>query len=320
MRNTGRRLSAWVGAGDPGGRRDRVHRRRHGSGRPGRGAHVEAQPAARARRVRETLHLAAHGRGLSRALRAGRATAGARRMNGEVEGRVVDGEDKGRLVGQAVAPAQTIDRPPEDDENRYHVSASPSESPEAHVLKHDDTFAVLDRFGDISRSGDKQGVYHQGTRFVSLLRLRLQGQRPLLLSSNVLADNVQLRVELTNPDLHDHEQRIVVPHGTLHLARSKLVQDATYFERLTLSNYSHQAVLIEVTFDFASDFVDVVEVRGTSRAARGVTLSPVLEPAAVIRRYRGLDGVLRQTRFEFAPTPGRLDAARATCFIRLESK
>ena len=76
-------------------------------------------------------------------------------MNGDVQGRA-DGEDKGRLVGQAVAPAQTIDRPPEDDDNRYHVSASPSESPEAHVLKHDDTFAVLDRFGDISRSGDKQ--------------------------------------------------------------------------------------------------------------------------------------------------------------------
>lgn len=237
-------------------------------------------------------------------------------MNGEVKGHA-DAEDKDRI--RALAEGQVSDRPLEDDENRYHVAASPSESPEVHVLKHDDTFAVLDRFGDISRSGDKQGVYHQGTRFVSLLRLRLQGQRPLLLSSNVLADNVQLRVELTNPDLYDQD-RIAVPHGTLHLARSKLVQDATYFERLTLSNYSHQAVLIEVTFEFASDFVDVFEVRGTPRAARGAALPPLLEPNAVTRRYRGLDGVLRQTRFEFAPAPGRLDATRGTCFIRLESK
>jgi len=121
-----------------------------------------------------------------------------------------------------------------DDEDRYHVGASSAaDAGEVHVLKHDDTFAVLGRAGDISgASGGKEGLYAGGTRFLSLLRLRVQGQRPLVLSSGVLADNILFCVDLTNPDLHDEEQRLVVPHGTIHLARSKFVRGNTYFERL----------------------------------------------------------------------------------------
>jgi hypothetical protein len=117
--------------------------------------------------------------------------------------------------------ARVADCPAPDDDNRYHVTVSEGEGPEAHVLKQDDTFAVFDRFGDIS-AGGKQGVYSDGTRFVSSLRLLVQGRRPLILSSNVLADNVLLHVDLTNPDLHDGGGRLLIPSGALHMARSHL--------------------------------------------------------------------------------------------------
>ena len=94
--------------------------------------------------------------------------------------------------------------PAADDEDRYHVAASSAaDAGEVNVLKHDDTFAVLGRSGDISGAGGgKEGLYAGGTRFVSVLRLRVQGQRPLVLSSGVLSDNILFCVDLTNPDLH----------------------------------------------------------------------------------------------------------------------
>ena len=52
----------------------------------------------------------------------------------------------------------------------------------SRVLKHGDTFAVFDRYGDIAAGGaGEQGLYHAGTRFLSRLELRLEGGRPLLL-------------------------------------------------------------------------------------------------------------------------------------------
>jgi len=206
-----------------------------------------------------------------------------------------------------------------DDEDRYHVAASGgADGGEVHVLKHDDTFAVLGRSGDISgASGGKEGLYAGGTRFVSLLRLRVQGQRPLILSSSVLSDNILCCVDLTNPDLHDEDQRLVVPHGTIHLARSKFVRGATYFERLTFANYHQSPVRVDVSLDLACDFRDVFEVRGTTRAARGEILTPVVDGDRVTHAYRGLDGVLRRTHIELAPAPAHLDARRATWSLQL---
>src|SRR2546426_8638469 len=70
------------------------------------------------------------------------------------------------------------------------------------VLKHDDTFAVFDLAGDIRGVGQAaEGLYHDGTRFLSRLELRLGEHRPFLLSSTVKQDNAFLAVDLTNPDV-----------------------------------------------------------------------------------------------------------------------
>ena len=69
---------------------------------------------------------------------------------------------------------------------------TPSSLAEEHdlVLKQDDTFAVFDRFGDFRAAGQaKDGLYHDGTRYLSRLALRIGRQRPLLLSSAAREDN-----------------------------------------------------------------------------------------------------------------------------------
>src|SRR5215469_9772058 len=106
--------------------------------------------------------------------------------------------------------------------DRYYILATSTlADSRTQVLKQGDTFAVFDRHGDIGPLGaGAQGLYHEETRFLSSLVLKLNGNRLILLSSSVQDDNVQLVVDLTNTDIHVQGQ-VVLPRGALHIARSK---------------------------------------------------------------------------------------------------
>jgi len=116
----------------------------------------------------------------------------------------------------------------------YVLASSSMADERVRVLKHGETFAVFDRFGDILPVGrGGQGLFHNGTRYLSGMQLRLGGVRPLLLSSSVLLDNTLLAVDLTNPDIVSGGV-LRVPHGTLHIFRSKFLWNGTCFERMRL--------------------------------------------------------------------------------------
>jgi glycogen debranching enzyme-like protein len=67
-------------------------------------------------------------------------------------------------------------------------------------LKHEDTFAVLDSHGDIGAVKDTaEGLFYRDTRFLSHYELRIEGKRPLLLSSIMHEDKAAFSVDLTNP-------------------------------------------------------------------------------------------------------------------------
>jgi hypothetical protein len=95
--------------------------------------------------------------------------------------------------------------PSGDDDSQYRIEATGGfREPRTRVLKHGDTFAVFNPFGDIGGdSGCPDGLYHNDTRYLSQLELRLNGDRPLLLSANPGEDNALLTVDLANPDTAD---------------------------------------------------------------------------------------------------------------------
>src|SRR5437899_9725324 len=87
--------------------------------------------------------------------------------------------------------------------DQCHILASSSLTDDhIEVLKQGDTFGLFDRYGDIHclRTGS-QGLYHEGTRFLSRFQLTINGGRPLLLRSTAKADNFFLHVDLTNPHM-----------------------------------------------------------------------------------------------------------------------
>jgi glycogen debranching enzyme len=185
----------------------------------------------------------------------------------------------------------------------YILAASSLADDRTRVLKQADTFGVFDRYGDIQPTGlGEQGLYHEGTRFLSRLEVRLEGQRPLLLSSTLREDNVLLTVDLTNPDV-SLDGRVALLRDTLHLFRSKLLWQGCCYERIRFHNYAHHFVEISIALRFAADFADIFEVRGVKRARRGTLLPAEVEDSRLVLGYRGLDGVVRRTRLQFSPEP-----------------
>lgn len=206
-------------------------------------------------------------------------------------------------------------------EDQWYVLATSSRADDRiRVLKHDDSFGVFDRFGDIQPIGTGgQGFYFEGTRFLSLLELRVNGKRPMLLNSNVRQDNSLLTVDLTTPDFYDEDQ-VLVQKGTVHVFRGKLLWEEGSHEHLRLENYGETPVTLRLSLQFAADYADIFEVRGFVRRRRGNGLAPELGREQVILGYAGLDGMTRRTVLSFSPTPTSLTADRVEYEVRLAPK
>ncbi|HET8777797.1 MAG TPA: glycogen debranching N-terminal domain-containing protein, partial [Candidatus Limnocylindria bacterium] len=106
---------------------------------------------------------------------------------------------------------------------RYYILATGAIADENdRVLKQAESFAIFDPFGDIKPVGlGEEGLYRGGTRYLSDLRLRIGGERPLLLGSTARHDNSRLAIDLTNPDMD--LDGVELRSDTLHIARTKVL-------------------------------------------------------------------------------------------------
>jgi glycogen debranching enzyme len=196
--------------------------------------------------------------------------------------------------------------------DQYYILATSSFADDrTRVIKQGETFGVFDRYGDILPVGmGEQGVYHEGTRFLSRLELMLSNRRPFLLSSGIDDDNLAFSVDLANPDIRFPE--LMVPRETLHIYRSKHLWKGVLYEYIRLKNFNRVRIPFELEISFEADFVDIFEVRGQSRAQRGDMLPPRLQPDRLVLGYRGLDDIQRETDIGFSPPPQELTEQSCT--------
>jgi glycogen debranching enzyme len=206
------------------------------------------------------------------------------------------------------------------EEDRYSIVARTSLT--TRVLKHGETFGVFDRKGDIRSMGvlGPEGLYHEGTRFLSHLRLQLADTRLLLLSSTVRENNLLFVADLTNGDSPRTMGEAPVAHGALHVLRSRFLLEATCYEHLQIANYADSAMDLTLQIAFASDFADLFEVRGTPRATRGRADAARHEGDQVVLGYTALDGQRLATRIHFSPMPDVIGETRADIRLHLPSK
>jgi glycogen debranching enzyme len=203
--------------------------------------------------------------------------------------------------------------------NEFYIrSSSARVDVRPRVLKQGDMFAMFDRFGDVETFGTGElGLYYQDTRFLSLLTLKLGKDRPLLLSSTVREDNAVLAVDATNPDVW-RDSEIVVPRGTIHVYRSKVLWNKACHERLRIHNYGRAAVDLVLSIEFNADFADIFELRGMRRERHGRRLEPEVTHDGLVLAYEGLDQRFRRTRITFDPTPSRVTKSVVSCQVHLE--
>jgi glycogen debranching enzyme len=198
--------------------------------------------------------------------------------------------------------------------DQFNIIASTSLADEhLKVLKHGDTFGVFDRDGDIRCLAlGPQGLYHEGTRFLSRFELTLNGERPMLLSSTVKEDNVLLNVDLTNPDMTD-EREVQIPRGSLHLSRARFLWQGHCFERLRIHNYSLLTMPVRLSFTVEADFADLFEVRGKKRDRRGRRLETIMSKEGFSLGYEGLDEVERRLTVHCVPAPTAVHPGEIQC-------
>ena len=188
----------------------------------------------------------------------------------------------------------------------------------SQTLKHGDTFGVFNQYGDIIASErHTDGLYHEDTRFLSRFELRINGRRPLLLSSAVQDDNGMLTVDLTNPDIFDNDC-LRLPRDTIHMSRAKFLWQDECHERIAVRNFDDRPHVITLIFLFGGDFADLFEVRGRRRARRGSQSIETIGPDTVVLTYTGLDSVIRCTTIHFDPAPDSLDQRAATFELNLK--
>ena len=185
----------------------------------------------------------------------------------------------------------------------FIVATSTVIDPLRLIQKVDDIFGVYDRFGDILPLGKKeQGLYYKGTMYLSHFELRINGTRPLFLSSNMDEDNILMTVDLTNPDIYSGE-RLLLRRDNIHILRSRLLSGNMLLEHIRVRNFGEQEARFRIELGIDADFEDIFEVRGVKRVRRGEFLEPEYGNRKFSISYEGLDKVKRICAFVFSRTP-----------------
>jgi len=182
------------------------------------------------------------------------------------------------------------------------------------ALKDGDTFLVADGWGDLKGGAD--GLFVDDTRILSRLVLKVGQARPSRLSSGVSQDNVYFTCHSTNRPLPPMGGRSA-PAGVLHIERRRFVRDRRLFERVRMVNHGVEDVLLPLTLEFAADFADIFQVRGTVRDKRGAAETPTHDGRRVTFGYVGLDAVRRTSCLAFSEPPARLTGSRAEFMFSL---
>jgi len=210
-------------------------------------------------------------------------------------------------------------------EDQFFILASSARVDDrTRILKDGDTFAVFDRLGDFHQFGrGHHGLYHHGTRHLSRLELTIEDEPPLLLSSTVTEDNLLLVVDLANPDLAPRAgsrpgEQPELPANLVHVLRSSLLWQGLCHQRFSVRSYALSPLRVRLGLNFAADFRDIFEVRGTRRERRGQLLPALVQHDEVVLRYEGLDGVRRRTRLTASPAPAHADGERLVFELDLQ--
>jgi glycogen debranching enzyme len=144
------------------------------------------------------------------------------------------------------------------------------------------TFCICDDRGDIA--AETSGFFAFDTRFLSRLVLRVDGARPLLLSSGRV-QHFSAAFFLRNANTG------ALPHDALSIARERFVGTGMQ-ERIAVRNLSMQRLEFELSVELEADFADVITVKNHDFALGDPEHAAPLPPPAPKRQNGNGDQIL----------------------------
>jgi glycogen debranching enzyme len=132
------------------------------------------------------------------------------------------------------------------------------------------TFCICDDRGDIADL--TSGFFAHDTRFLSRLVLRVEGSRPLLLSSGRV-HHFAAAFYLRNANVDG------LPHDALSISRERFVGTGMQ-ERISVRNECMQRLDFELSLELAADFADIISVKLHDFALGDPEHAPALPPSA----------------------------------------
>ena len=134
------------------------------------------------------------------------------------------------------------------------------------------TFCICDEIGDLD--GRTSGFFAEDTRFLSRLELRVNGARPLLLSSGTI-EYFSAAFYLRNPVANGLVQ------DSLSIARERFVGNGMQ-DYLVVRNETAASLRFELTLDVGTDFADIISVKEHDFALGDpLHARPLPQPAAI---------------------------------------
>src|SRR3954468_18747399 len=178
------------------------------------------------------------------------------------------------------------------------------------------TFLSTTVSGDINPAGAPDvGFFHDDTRFLSQLELRVGGQRTVVLSSST-EKTFTSQIELTTGNITLRDS-FDLPENTIHIRREQLLSCGTFFDRFTFENFNLSPVEFVIELKVDADFVDVFQVRGVARSRHGQFYKPVVRKDSIKFLYHGLDDRWRTTEIRMNPEPHHIENETARWQIKL---
>ena len=179
------------------------------------------------------------------------------------------------------------------------------------------TFCICDERGDID--GETQGLFTDDTRFLGLLRLTINGAKPLLLSSGVV-EYFSAAFYLRNPLAGG------LPQDTISITRERFVGEGMQ-DRIAVQNHAMEPLSFQLTLELATDFADILSVKEHDFALGDPARAEPLPPAAAIRYeeehnqfvFEEADGGIARTQVIFSRR-GDVDASGISYRLDLQPR
>src|SRR5207248_5424110 len=135
------------------------------------------------------------------------------------------------------------------------------------------TFLSTTVAGDIMPAGAPDvGFFHDDTRFLSHLELRVSDHRTVVLSSST-EKTFAFQIELTTGNITLRET-FDLPENTIHIRREQLLANDVFFDRMTFENFNLQAIEFMVELSFGADLVCRLLLEKNNRSVHGQYYRP----------------------------------------------